>query len=98
MYYVYILTNKGHSVLYIGVTNNLERRIFEHKNHLISGFTDRYNVEKLVYYEICSDIKVAIEREKELKGWTRKRKEHLIDSKNPQWNDLSLSTEIMFEP
>ena len=97
MYYVYILTNKSHSVLYIGVTNNLERRLFEHKNHLISGFTDRYNVERLVYFEYTKDVRTAIEREKELKGWTRKRKEALIDSVNPQWKDLSLSDHLLFE-
>ena len=98
MYYVYILTNKSHSVLYIGVTNNLERRLYEHKNHLIPGFTDRYNVERLVYYECTKDVRTAIEREKELKGWTRKRKEALIDSLNPQWEDLSLSDNFLFEP
>ena len=98
MYYTYILTNKGHSVLYIGVTNHLERRIYEHKNHLIPGFTDRYNVDRLVYFETASDIKVAIEREKELKGWTRKKKEELIFSQNPQWKDLSLEQNIRFEP
>ena len=97
MYYVYILTNKSHSVLYIGVTNNLECRLFEHKNHLISGFTDRYNVERLVYFEYTKDVRTAIEREKELKGWTRKRKEALIDSVNPQWKDLSLSDHLLFE-
>ncbi|MBQ3010982.1 MAG: GIY-YIG nuclease family protein [Oscillospiraceae bacterium] len=97
MYYVYILTNKGHSVLYIGVTNNLERRTFEHKNHLVPGFTDRYNVEKLIYFETCSDINIAITREKELKSWNRKKKEALIDSINPEWNDLSLSNRIFFE-
>lgn len=97
MYYVYILTNKSHSVLYIGVTNNLERRLFEPKNHLISGFTDRYNVERLVYFEYTKDVRTAIEREKELKGWTRKRKEALIDSVNPQWKDLSLSDHLLFE-
>ena len=74
MYYVYILTNKSHSVLYIGVTNNLERRLFEHKNHLISGFTDRYHVERLVYFEYTNDVRTDIERDKELKGWTRKKK------------------------
>jgi len=98
MYYIYILTNKGHSVLYIGVTNNLERRIYEHKQHLIPGFTDRYNVEKLVYFETTEDVKAAIQREKELKGWTRKRKERLIETLNPQWIDLSLRNNILFEP
>ena len=98
MYYTYVLTNKGRSVLYVGVTNDLERRIYEHKNHLIPGFTDRYNVDRLVYFETTSDIKVAIEREKEIKGWTRKKKEKLIFSQNPQWKDLALEQKIRFEP
>ena len=72
MYYVYILTNQGNTVLYIGVTNNLERRIYEHKNKLIDGFTKRYNVNKLVYYETTTDVKAAIEREKTLKNLLRK--------------------------
>lgn len=98
MYYTYILTNKGRSVLYIGVTNHLERRMYEHKNHLIPGFTERYNVDRLVYFETTSEIRVAIEREKELKGWTRKRKEDLIFSQNPQWKDLALDEKVRFEP
>ena len=97
MYYTYILTNKGRSVLYIGVTGDLERRVYEHKNHLVPGFTDRYNVEKLVYFEMTSDIKIAIEREKELKGWTRKRKEALINTQNPEWKDLCLEQGIRYE-
>ena len=97
MYYVYILTNKHHSVLYVGVTNNLERRIYEHKHHMISGFTERYNVEKLVYFEATNDVKVAIQREKEIKGWTRKKKEQLIDARNPQWKELYGDGAIRFE-
>ena len=97
MYYVYILTNKHHSVLYVGVTNNLERRIYEHKHHMISGFTERYNVEKLVYFEATNDVKVAILREKEIKGWTRKKKEQLIDARNPQWKELYGDGAIRFE-
>ena len=89
MYYVYILTNQGNTVLYIGVTNNLERRIYEHKNKLIDGFTKRYNVNKLVYYETTTDVKAAIEREKTLKNLLRKKKENLINSVNSQWLDLS---------
>lgn len=89
MYYVYILTNQGNTVLYIGVTNNLERRIYEHKNKLIDGFTKRYNVNKLVYYETTTDVKAAIEREKTLKNLLRKKKEDLINSVNSQWLDLS---------
>ena len=88
-YYVYILTNAHKSVLYTGVTNDLVRRVYEHKNHLDRGsFTAQYNVEKLVYYEITSDIEVAIEREKQIKGWNRKRKNKLVESKNPNWDDL----------
>ena len=89
VYYVYILTNNHRSVLYTGVTNDLIRRVYEHKNHLDKGsFTARYNVERLVYFEVTSDVNSAIEREKQIKGWNRKRKETLIASKNPNWNDL----------
>lgn len=88
-YYVYILTNKGHTVLYIGVTNNLERRIFEHKKKLIEGFTKKYNLIKLVYYESTEDIYSALEIEKQLKNWHRDWKVNLINSFNPDWKDLS---------
>ena len=88
-YYVYILTNSHKNVLYTGVTNDLVRRVYEHKHHLDKGsFTDRYNVEYLIYYEYTSDVKSAIEREKQIKGWNRKRKEKLIASMNPEWMDL----------
>ena len=88
-YYVYILTNAHKNVLYTGVTNHLIKRIYEHKHHLDKGsFTDRYNVEYLVYYESTSDVKSAIEREKQIKGWSRKKNNKLIESKNPSWNDL----------
>ena len=88
-YYVYILTNKHNTVLYTGVTNDLRKRVYEHKNHLDKGsFTAQYNVEKLVYFEVTSDVKVAIEREKQIKGWNRKHKNKLIESKNPNWDDL----------
>ena len=88
-YYVYILTNTHNTVLYTGVTNDLRRRVYEHKNHLIKGsFTAQYNVNKLIYYELTSDINSAIEREKQIKGWNRKHKNKLIDSKNPEWVDL----------
>ena len=87
-YYVYILTNKHKSVLYTGVTNDLVRRVYEHKHHLDrGGFTAQYNVESLVYYEVTSDVHAAIEREKN-KGWDRKRKNKLVESKNPIWEDL----------
>ena len=88
-YYVYIMTNIHKTVLYTGITNDLVRRVYEHKNHLDKGsFTDRYNIEYLVYYESTSDVKAAIEREKQIKGWSRKRKNKLVESKNPSWNDL----------
>ena len=88
-YYVYILTNTHRSVVYTGVTNDLIRRVYEHKNHLDKGsFTSRYNVENLVYYEITTDVDSAIAREKQIKGWNRKRKEKLIEARNPNWNDL----------
>jgi putative endonuclease len=89
-YYVYILTNKNNKVLYIGVTNDLERRIFEHKNKLVEGFTKKYNLNKLIYYEMTEDISSAIEREKQLKNWHRDWKINLINSFNPTWKDLSL--------
>jgi putative endonuclease len=87
-YYVYILSNKS-KTLYIGVTNNLERRMYEHKNKLTDGFSKKYNLTKLVYYEICQDVKNAIKREKQLKDWHRDWKINLIESKNPSWDDLS---------
>ena len=88
-YYVYLLTNSNKNVLYTGMTNDLVRRVYEHKHHLDKGsFTDRYNVEYLVYYEWTSDVKSAIEREKQIKDWSRKKKEKLINSKNPNWIDL----------
>lgn len=88
-YYVYILTNLTNSVLYIGVTNNIERRLYEHKNGLVDGFTKKYHLHKLVHLEEANDVVAAIEREKQLKGWTRKRKEELINETNPEWKDLS---------
>ena len=88
-YYVYILTNEKGNVLYTGVTSDLIKRVFEHKHHLDKGsFTARYNVEKLVYFEVTSDVKAAIEREKQIKGWNRKRKNQLVESMNPEWKDL----------
>ena len=88
-YYVYILANWNNEVLYIGVTNNLERRLYEHKMQLVDGFTKKYNVHKLVYYEYTSEVEAALAREKQLKGWTRKKKDSLIATMNPQWYDLS---------
>ena len=88
-YYVYILTNWNNRVMYIGVTNNLQRRISEHKSKLIDGFTKKYNVTKLVYYEYQTDINRAIEREKEIKAWRRSKKDALVITMNPNWDDLS---------
>ena len=90
-YYVYILTNKTHSTLYIGVTNNLIRRVYEHKNGFVEGFTKKYNVHKLVYFEQTTDVESAILREKQLKGWTRAKKEKLINSLNPLWEELEIN-------
>ena len=88
-YYVYILTN-GKRNLYVGVTNDLERRMYEHKHKLFEGFTKRYNITWLAYYEETTDVVSAIEREKQIKGWRRSKKEALIESLNPRWKDLSL--------
>ena len=88
-YYVYILTNWNDKVMYIGVTNNLERRLFEHQNELIEGFTKTYHVHKLVYFEETSDVRAAIAREKQLKGWRREKKNELVEIMNPTWKDLS---------
>jgi len=88
-YYVYILTNKSNKVIYTGVTNDLERRMFEHKNKLVDGFTKRYNLMKLVYYEVTEDAQSAIRKEKQLKNWHRDRKINLINESNPDWEDLS---------
>ena len=88
-YCVYILTNWNGKVMYIGVTNNLERRLYEHRHQLVDGFTGRYNVHKLVYYEQEGDVRAAIAREKQLKGWSRKKKDALIAGMNPMWRDLS---------
>ena len=88
-YYVYILTNYNETTFYIGVTNDLQRRVFEHKNKLIDGFSSKYNLTKLVYFEITEDIEVAIKREKQLKNWHRDWKINLIKENNPNFNDLS---------
>jgi putative endonuclease len=87
--YIYILTNWTNEVMYVGVTNDLERRFYEHKSKLIPGFTKKYNLEKLVYFEHFSDIEMAIAREKEIKGWRREKKDKLVMSMNPDWADLS---------
>ena len=87
-YYVYILTNKSNNVLYIGVTNDLVRRVYEHKNKMIDGFTKKYNLTKLVHYEATTDVRSAIEREKQLKNWHREWKMNLVKEFNPEWKDL----------
>ena len=87
-YYVYILANKNNSTIYIGVTNDLVRRIYEHKNNVVKGFTQKYNVHKLVYFEQTENIENAIIREKQLKNYSRERKEELINNVNPNWEDL----------
>ena len=90
VFYVYILTNKRHSVLYTGITNNLDRRIFEHKTKQNEGFTSKYNVDRLVYYETIEDVNYAIEREKQIKAGPQKKKIELIESTNPDWKDLAV--------
>lgn len=88
-YFVYILTNKSNEVFYIGVTNNLKRRMYEHRNKLVAGFTKKYNIAKLVYFEVTNDIYSAIKREKQLKNWHRDWKINLINTFNPGWRDLT---------
>ena len=88
MYYVYILVSEKNGTLYIGVTNNLIKRVWQHKNNEVEGFTKKYNTHSLVYFEQTTDVKSAIEREKQLKHWNREWKIKLIEEKNPSWNDL----------
>ena len=89
MYYVYLLSNDTNVALYTGVTNDLCRRLYEHRQHLDPhSFTARYNIHKLVYYESCTDVQAAIEREKQIKSWNRRRKNKLVESMNPEWKDL----------
>ena len=89
MYYVYILTKKIDSVMYVGVTNDLTRRIYEHKSRLIDGFTKRYHVDKLVYFEEYYDVNDAISREKQIKGYSRSKKNELVKKQNPDFKDFS---------
>ena len=89
-YYVYFMTNNANTVLYTGVTNNLERRVYEHKTKFIKGFTEKYNCTKLVYFEETDDITVAIAREKQIKSGSRTRKNNLIRQFNPKWKDLAI--------
>jgi putative endonuclease len=90
-YYVYILASERRGTLYIGVTNDLIRRMFEHKNGLVEGFTKKYKVHLLVYYQQCENVESVIQREKQLKAWHREWKIKLIEETNPNWNDLSNS-------
>ncbi len=90
MYYVYILASQTNRVVYVGVTNDLIRRVYEHKEKLVEGFTKRYNVDKLVYFEQTSDVESAILREKQLKNFSRDKKNRLISHTNPEWKDLYL--------
>ena len=92
-YYVYILSNKTNSVVYVGITNDLQRRLYEHKNGLNKGFTKKYNVNKLVYFEETTSVLSAITREKQIKNLVRRKKDELINANNPEWEDLSLSWE-----
>jgi putative endonuclease len=87
-YFIYILTNNS-KTLYVGVTNNLEKRIYEHKNESVPGFTRKYKIKKLVYFESTQDVTSAIAREKQIKGWLRSKKIALIEKANPDWKDLS---------
>jgi putative endonuclease len=87
-YYIYIMTNSGNTVLYTGVTNDLRRRVYEHKEKLASGFTTRYNISRLVYYEVFEDVENAIWREKQIKAGSRQKKIGLIESMNAEWRDL----------
>ena len=87
-YYIYILSSENNSTIYVGVTNNLIRRVYEHKNNMVEGFTKKYNVHKLVYFEKTSDVNSAIAREKQIKIWKRLKKNLLIEQVNPQWRDL----------
>ena len=87
-YYIYLMTNKRNTVVYTGVTNDLKRRVFEHKEKLAEGFTKKYNIIKLVYYEVFEDVENAILREKQIKGGSRQKKIELVDSMNKEWRDL----------
>jgi putative endonuclease len=88
-YYVYLLTNWNNRVIHAGVTNDLNRRIYKHKNNLIPGFTKKYKLDKLVYFEETNDINAAISREKEIKEWRREKKDDPVNKINPNWQDLS---------
>ena len=93
IYSVYIMTNWNGKVMYIGMTNDLERRVNDHKHGLIKGFTEKYNINTLVYFENTNDAHAALAREKQLRGWTRRKKNELVESVNPEWHDLLPKTE-----
>jgi putative endonuclease len=90
VFYLYMMTNRSRVVLYTGVTNDLERRVWEHVNQVLKGFTSRYRVDRLVYYEDCRDVRDAIAREKEVKAWRREKKNALVESINPRWRNLAV--------
>ena len=94
-YYVYMMTNWNNNVLYTGVTNDLVRRVNEHREKKVPGFTSRYNVNKLVFFESAPDVNAAIAREKEIKGWIRRKKNELINTMNPDWHDLGIEFGII---
>ena len=87
-YYVYLMSNNS-KTLYVGVTNNLPRRVYEHREKLVKGFAEKYNINRLVYYEATNDVNAVLEREKQIKRWRREKKIKLIESMNPEWKDLS---------
>ena len=87
-YYVYIITSNNSKVLYIGITNNLRKRVYEHKAKLVNGFSKRYNLNRIIYYEMFEDVNEAIKREKQMKNYSREKKEELIDGFNKNWKDL----------
>ena len=89
-YYVYILTNESNNVMYTGVTNNIQRRVYEHKTGALDGFTKKYRVHKLVYVESCNDVNAAIAREKQIKKWRREKKNALVETVNPEWKEIEL--------
>ena len=88
-YFIYMMTNRWKNVLYTGVTNSLERRVWQHKNHAVEGFTKRYNCDRLVYYELYGEISQALTREKQIKNWPRAKKNELVATLNPEWCDLA---------
>jgi putative endonuclease len=92
---VYILTSKRNGTLYIGVTSNLPQRMYQHREELVNGFSKKYDVKTLIYFEICEDMRIAIAREKSLKGITRAKKIALIESVNPEWEDLVAKLELL---